>query len=79
MAEVTSVRTVDFMNTCKTCGSSWDTKQTIDRCPFCGADLREKITVDSIESVFKLILERHGQNVFYSNIHLGLLETMPHH
>ena len=73
MAEVTSVRTVDYMKTCKACGSSWDTKQTIDRCPFCGADLREKITVDSIESVFKLILERHGQNVFYSNILLGLL------
>ena len=73
MAEVTSVRTVDYMKTCKACGSSWDTKLIIDRCPFCGADLREKITADSIEAVFKLILERHGQNVFYSNTLLGLL------
>ena len=39
MAEVTSVRTVDYMKTCKACGSSWDTKLIIDRCPFCGASL----------------------------------------
>ena len=79
MAEATSIRAAVFMKKCKACGSSWDTKLIIDRCPFCGAELREKIGADSIESAFKLILERHGQNVFYSNILLGLLETMPHH
>ena len=35
--------------------------------------LGEKRNVDSIESAFRLILERHGKNVFYNSTFLGLL------
>lgn len=61
------------MQKCKDCGASWDVKRVLDICPFCGADLREKTTADSIEAAFKLILERHGQDVFQSGVLLGLL------
>ena len=61
------------MQQCRECGASWNVKRIFDVCPFCGADLREKATIDSIESAFKLISERHGQNVFQSSILLGFL------
>lgn len=61
------------MQICKECGASWDVKRIIDVCPFCGADLREKATADSIEDAFTMILERHGQGAFQSEVLLGLL------
>ena len=61
------------MQRCKECGASWEVKQTLDVCPFCGADLREKATAYSIEDVFRIILERHGQEVFRNSTLLGLL------
>ena len=61
------------MQKCEVCGASWDAKQILDICPFCGADLREKLTADTIEDAFRLILERHGQDVFHSSVLLGLL------
>lgn len=61
------------MQRCKECGASWNVKHILDICPFCGADLREKVSADSIESALKIIIERHGQDVFQSSILLGLL------
>ena len=61
------------MQKCKECSASWDVKRMLDVCPFCGANLIEKTTADSIEAAFQLILERHGQDVFKSNVLLGLL------
>lgn len=64
------------MQKCEVCEASWDAKRILDICPFCGANLRKKTTagsIETIESAFKLILERHGQDVFKSGALLGLL------
>jgi len=61
------------MQKCKECGASWEIKRILEVCPFCGANLKEKSTADSIETAFKIILERHGQDVFQSGVLLGLL------
>jgi|GEM_PF-6554578 hypothetical protein len=67
------------MQKCKECGASWDIKFVLDVCPFCGANLREKATADSIEAAFQLILERHGQDVFKSKSFLDSWEIMHHY
>lgn len=62
------------MQECKECGSSWNVLRKVEVCPFCGADLREKKLVTTIEEAFQMIVERHGIEVFseYKKL-LGLL------
>lgn len=62
-----------MMQKCKICGASWDIERILDVCPFCGANLREKPKISSIEDAFKIILEKHGQSAFQSGILMGLL------
>ena len=61
------------MQKCEKCNASWNIYRKLDVCPFCGADLRERVTADSIEAAFRLILNRHGKNVFHSSALLGLI------
>ena len=61
------------MQKCQKCGASWDVKAVFEICPFCGTSLNDKFNLDSIESVLKIILERHGKETLYSSALLGFL------
>lgn len=61
------------MQSCKKCGASWNTVQTLDKCPFCGQDLMENKTITSIDEAFAFIIEQHGTYVFKSYALLGML------
>lgn len=61
------------MQECKKCGASWNLKNTLNSCPFCGEDLRKKQNVDSIGEAYSIILDNHGIDVFKNNVLIGLL------
>lgn len=52
------------MQECKMCKASWNIAKKLATCPFCGADLNEHKQIESIEAAFKMIVERHGKEVF---------------
>ena len=62
------------MQNCKMCSALWSIDKKLDVCPFCGADLKEKKIITSIEDAFQVIADKHGKEILKeSRKFLGLL------
>lgn len=63
---------------CKKCESEWNTKFSIDHCPFCGAVLGEEIVLDptSPSGVLRYIANQYGQDVFRSRKTVSLFKDL---
>ena len=64
------------MERCKKCESEWNTKFTIDRCPFCGAVLYEEMALDptSPPGVLRYIVDKYGRDVLSSRTAVSLFK-----
>ncbi len=61
---------------CKKCESEWNTKLSIDRCPFCGAVLCEEMVLDptSPPGVLRYIADKYGRDVLSSRTAVSLFK-----
>ena len=60
------------MQKCDECGATWTIERKLNKCPFCNADLKSTESINTVEDAFAVIIEKHGESVFQSEILLSL-------
>ena len=59
---------------CSKCGSSWESKSFVYKCPFCGAVLNESVKNISFEDTLSMILSQHGVEILKEKEVVSLLK-----
>ena len=60
---------------CESCGSSWESRQHLDKCPFCGSLLNKNLDLDSnFSNTLKMVLNQYGVEILKEKKFISILK-----